>query len=398
MCNSKRTFASACLGVLLALGMLASLASCDNNLVVSQFVPWYASLIKKSIDYSDYLPVAYRNQPITIQKLTGPDSTDPTNPAKSKSWIIFAQQRSPEPSEIVVMDTSLNVVYSTTNNTISTTTNQWMVDLNGNILLGGLTIIPPGVSSSTWKDSISSPNYLNFSEPWIEMDTSHIRTQLSLSGEDLYFGDLATNLYKDDTDWNTLINITSPAIYYSFGTTYWPALFGKPYVAPTFCNFYCLKAEQDVALNLIRLFVVLNCSDGTSPPFVITFPNMDPNSISGFVTVTVLNSNSTGNTNTYNNYSDLQFATLPDGSYLTILQKYDNNGSTYIPLAHNLANGSLARQIEVASPAYTSSNGNSFSSSGSSIGQQPFHLANENYWLAVDGFTQKLHICAPWWE
>jgi hypothetical protein len=391
--------------------------SCGASLMTEQYVPWYASLIQRSVSFGDYLPAQYRNNRIAVRALSGPDAANPTG--ATATWLVFFQDRSPEASEILIMDNRLNVVLQLASVTASNDPRRWLVDVRGRILLGGQMIAPPAVAGGAWAWAASPDSYrAQGSLAWLAVPGTSagsgrnypVQVSVSLGSGDLLLGSADTGgSYQAyaDADWNWHANplATSPALTVlrsRFLQTYYPQLFpGQGWTSGSYSPpVSCLGAQTDWASQQVSLFCTMDAS-GLLPLFVITLPLVNLENVSSSnVRITVLKSGDTSPFSAAFDPFESQVVARASGGYLCSLPRLSggSSGADRKPLVANRADGTASRRLEIAIPRYVATDGSSFNPGSSSISQQAFLLPGFDWWLAVDGFTRKLYVCSPWWD
>jgi hypothetical protein len=317
------------------------------------------------------------------------------------------------------------VVYQTTSSIASSETRRWLIDSRGRLLFGSLMLTPPGPGVSAWTAGISPDQYRNEgSQTWLTVPGAAagtarhypIRLEFDTTTGDLVMGYQGGASYSylpyadQDWAWHNDPLATSPnrpVLYSAFLQTWYGSFFpGQTWASGGYNpGISCLDAQSDLVAGHATLLCSLGYNSGQTALFLLDLPlaNLETTAPSQ-VNMTLLESGGTSTGNNYNNNSfdgfDSQVVPKSGGGWLCSLPKVSGNGSDgdRKPLVSNLADGTVARRLEIRLPKYTASDGSTYSASSSSISQQAFMLPNAATWLAIDGFTQKLYVCSPWWQ
>jgi hypothetical protein len=402
------------------------LAGCGAPVSTGQYIPWYASLIQRSVDFSEWLPVEYRNQAVAVQRIDGRDRT--TADGSRRSWHVMVQDRSPEASLVLVLDQDLKPAWHGSSALAGTRSASWFVDADGNLVIGGLTISPPAAGGDWSIRAVPGILAAGGGVPWLSVGTSGgapgRNYPISLCVDSagaigpagaLYLGHHQSSpdswtMESADAAWTALPGRPALRLRADFLSANRTLLFPAGSVAAGYGGVYpavdvvCRRAVPMPGKGRIELFcqaVPVGLPDQASPLFVVTLPwkaleDIDPAIDAIGLAILADGPRPTGAAAFADSVPT--FAVAPDGSWLRSLPAYASGGGSWLPLLHDKADGSLGRRLDIRLPAYSTTGDGSLPVRGSSIGQQPYLLDGTAWWLAVDGFTRRLYICAPWWD
>jgi hypothetical protein len=374
------------------------------------------------VDFAEWLPVEYRHHAVAVQRLEGLDRA--AADGSRRAWLVFVQERTPEASLVLVLDQNFTPVWHGSSIVAGTDAATWFADADGRLMIGGLSVNPP-TAGGTWSTG-TIPGILDAGGdvPWLAVRPDSatagrnypIRLRVDAAGVIGPAGALylaspgAWTMESADAGWTALSSLPAVLLRADFLSANAAALFPSGSVAANPGGAYpaveavCRHAAPLPGQGRIDLFCQAfpaGRPDQASRQFVVSLPwkaleGIDP-SIDA-VGLAILQDGAAPSGASGLAGCTPSWATVPDGTWLRSLDAYSSLGNDWLPLIRNGSDGSLSRRLDIRLPAYATSGSRALPIRGSSIGQQPYLFDGAGWWLAVDGFTRRLYVCAPWWQ